>query len=93
MCNTEYNGWANYHTWNVALWLGNERDLYEKMCRYVKGMPESQDDEGLYDYFVRKIMGEEWGDITPDGVSWTDPFLDHDELDEYIKRHSELVEG
>jgi hypothetical protein len=26
----EYNGWANYPTWSVNLWLGNERELYEE---------------------------------------------------------------
>jgi hypothetical protein len=26
-----YNGWKNYETWNVALWLGNEEPLYREM--------------------------------------------------------------
>lgn len=24
-----YNGWTNYETWNVALWIGNEQGSYE----------------------------------------------------------------
>ena len=23
-----YNGWTNYETWNVALWLGNDEGAY-----------------------------------------------------------------
>ena len=25
MTDKEYNGWTNYETWNVALWIDNER--------------------------------------------------------------------
>jgi hypothetical protein len=27
-----YNGWANYPTWAVNLWLGNEEGLYRECC-------------------------------------------------------------
>jgi hypothetical protein len=26
-----YNGWKNYETWNVALWVGNDEHLYRAM--------------------------------------------------------------
>src|SRR4051812_45468653 len=26
-----YNGWANYETWAVALWLDNEQSSYERV--------------------------------------------------------------
>lgn len=31
MCNKEYNGWTNYPTWNVNLWIGEGlQDLAEE---------------------------------------------------------------
>jgi hypothetical protein len=29
MTDTTYNGWTNYETWNVALWIDNEQGSYE----------------------------------------------------------------
>ena len=34
--NTQYNGWKNYNTWNVALWLGNDYPLYQVSMGYAK---------------------------------------------------------
>ena len=65
------NGWANYETWNVALWIGNEEYLYEiaKGCKSFLN-------------FVERVEDIMWD--TPDGVSLTDPNLDIAELDEMI---------
>ncbi len=68
---TTYNGWTNYETWNVALWIGNDEYLY----RIAQGVSN-------YSRFVACIEGFLWD--TPDGVSYTDPNLDIEELDEMI---------
>ncbi len=28
------NGWANYETWNMALWVGNDESVYNAIRRY-----------------------------------------------------------
>ena len=30
----KFHGWANYQTWNVALWLQNDEGLYGLACQY-----------------------------------------------------------
>ena len=32
----EYNGWKNYATWNVTLWVANEEYLYQVARDYVR---------------------------------------------------------
>ena len=74
-----YNGWANYATWNVALWIGNDEGLYHLACDLCDGYQELANN-------LREIGSLE----TPDGVSWTDSGLDHKELDAML---TELREG
>ena len=38
MNRNEYNGWTNYETWNVALWIDNEEPMYRaKQAHLAKG--------------------------------------------------------
>ena len=72
-----YNGWANWHTFEVGSNLLNIESLYLQACRYERGAVaptwigfiESEGLEGLY----------------LSGVSVSDPNLDHAELDELIQ--------
>lgn len=79
-----YNGWTNYHTWNVALYIANEYPLYIAAREYAQ-----EKTEATYRGYLDRHMSPEFGDITPDGVSWTDPALDHDELDAFIRELAE----
>lgn len=81
---TSYNGWKNYATWNVALWIGND-----------EGLQDTAKDCSDYAAFVENMReyGEECeapiGIETPDHVAWNDSGLDVDRLDEMIKELSE----
>jgi hypothetical protein len=35
---TTYNGWTNYPTWAVALWIDNDEPLYRESRRRAKGI-------------------------------------------------------
>ena len=68
-----YNGWANYETWNVALWLGNDEGMYSLARRAIS-----------YDHLIPTLESI-YGQMTPDGVRWMDPKIDTDEMDEMLE--------
>ncbi len=72
---TTYNGWANYETWNVALWIGNDEGLYDWAREYRH--------QG-YQAFAEALKECAESYETPDGVAWTDSGLDYDRLDEMM---------
>lgn len=71
-----YNGYANYQTWNVCLWIANDEVLYNlaKQC-------------DSYDHFkilIREIFTTD--DIrfeTKDGVAWNDSNVNLAELEDF----------
>ena len=75
-----YEGWRNYQTWNVMLWLTNDEPLYEAMVNYLKEQPRA-----TYLLLIDALQNEHiLGPVTPDGVSWTDPTLDEEALNESL---------
>ena len=57
-----YNGWENYETWNVALWLQNDEGFYS-LAR----------EAGNYEDFVDALEACSFNSLkTPDGVSFKD---------------------
>ena len=73
MTDSTYNGWKNYETWNVALWLQNDEGLYN-MAR----------DWRHHGYASLAHQLAEFTLATPDGVNWKSPMLDVDELNEMM---------
>ncbi len=41
----DYQGWSNYPTWNVALWINNDQGLYEMVKEEVSYLREEFEDE------------------------------------------------
>ena len=74
MADQTYNGWTNYETWNVALWIQNDFGMYE-MARRFRHLG--------YNAFAEFMM--ELKSTTPDGVKWDDDSLNICELDEMIE--------
>ena len=71
MSTEKYNGFKNYQTWNVVLWINNDEGLYNlaRQC-------------ASYDEFV-DCMRDLNGPIsieTPDNVSWADPTIDRESI-------------
>ena len=57
-----YNGWENYETWNVALWINNEYGLYTLAMEC-----------GDYETFVDCLYDSYGVTETRDGVKFADP--------------------
>lgn len=72
MTDTTYNGWKNWATWNVALWLGNDEFLYKLSRRFVsfKDLANHLENAGMF--------------ATPDGANFKDEDLDTYSLDEWL---------
>ena len=60
-----YNGWSNYETWNVVLWLSNDYEYYQLM----------QAAEGDYRAFCVALEALGGPSRTDDGVDWYDPAI------------------
>lgn len=68
-----YNGYSNYETWNVSLWIQNDEGLYHA-CRNMRDYWEVI--EMLYDCGSKQ---------TPDGVKWNDSKINHIEINEMLE--------
>ena len=80
--NHEYNGWTNYATWNVALWLNADETLYYLAGSYAR---QERNRRLSYEGFIRE-HAEMFGEHTPDGVPWLADDVDFDAITEDVLR-------
>ena len=74
MADNTYNGWTNWETWNVSLWINNDEGHYRTARIYGHSGYER-----LLPYLTA------YSDKTGDGLAWDDPNVDRDEMDEMLE--------
>ena len=80
----EYEGWKNYATWNVSLWINNDYGLYQGAVEFMKENPKSKHP---YRNFIASCGLE--NQKTPDRVMYKSSRLDYKALNEMMR---ELIE-
>jgi len=73
LTDTTYNGWTNYETWNVGLWLGGDEGLYEVARRALD-----------FDHLI-EMLNSYGSEFTGDGVRWDDPAVNRVEIEEMLE--------
>ena len=57
MSENGYQGWANFTTWIIALWLSNDEGTYKLMCDYADDAKENDDPQlvlaEIIEHYVR----------------------------------------
>lgn len=92
MSDDGYNGWANYETWNVNLWIQNDEGFYNAMVEELRDILDRHewDWENVSLAEVRGMVRNVIGPKTPDGVRTTDINIDWLEISDALL---ELAEG
>lgn len=76
----KYNGWKNYETWNVALWIGNDEGLYNAAKEFVQTHKVGP----IYRRFA-EFLGELGITQTPDKVHYLGKGLCYSELNAMMR--------
>jgi hypothetical protein len=75
----EYNGWKNYESWNVAMWLSNDEPCYRAIVEF---MLDYKGEEPYKEFIVESGLDVQ---ATKDGAKYMDPELDYDGLNTFMR--------
>lgn len=81
-----YNGWKNRQTWNVALWLQNDENLYNDALDFMRSEKERLSPRDVHKPYIRfcDYIGLT-GLRTPDNISWISTRLDYAALNSMMR--------
>lgn len=72
MKKTNYNGWTNYETWKVALWIDNDHYYYETSRQAVKDAKDAGESGTELEWWIaEQIRDTVESDINSHRVSGT----------------------
>ena len=77
--NNTYNGYKNYNTWNIALWISNDHGLYNLAVEFMNGFKG----QAPYKKFVEFLGFED--KKTPDNAKFIDRSLSYRELNNFMR--------
>lgn len=100
MSDNDYNGWKNFETWNVNLWIQNDEGLYGFVRDGLEDLLDNHgnDWENVSLREIKELVIDAFGTCspgfggkaTPDGVRLTDARIDWNEISDAFL---ELAEG
>ena len=93
MSNNDYNGWANYETWNVTLWIDNDEGLYGFVRDGLESLLDSNGNDwtNISETELKELVRDAFGsNKTPDGVSLFDSKINWSEVSDMLL---ELAKG
>jgi hypothetical protein len=79
MSEPTYEGWKNYATWNVMLWINNEYSYYKAAVEFMK---DYKGNKPYLDFIEDCGLDTQ---RTPDKIMWKSKQLDYKSLNEAMR--------
>ena len=54
----EYQGYSNWETWNISLWLNNDETMYNEALRICRDNPRSIRQEKVIEDYVFSLLDD-----------------------------------